>query len=88
MGICLFFGLDWITSFLMGGVVYATSSSITAKILESSKRMANPESEFLLGLLIFEDLVAPVAVAVLVGLTAGTAMTGVTFGLILAKSSA
>jgi CPA2 family monovalent cation:H+ antiporter-2 len=85
MGICLFFGLDWITSFLVGGVVYATSSSITAKILESSKRMANPESEFLLGLLIFEDLVAPVAVAVLVGLTAGTAMTGVTFGLILAK---
>jgi CPA2 family monovalent cation:H+ antiporter-2 len=47
--------------------------------------MANPESEFLLGLLIFEDLVAPIAVAVLVGLTAGTAMTGVTFGIILAK---
>ncbi|MDD4342678.1 MAG: cation:proton antiporter, partial [Kiritimatiellae bacterium] len=77
MGICLLFGLDWITSFLMGGVVYATSSSITAKILESSHRMANPESEFLLGLLIFEDLVAPITVAVLASLTAGTAMTGV-----------
>ncbi len=85
MGICLFFGLDWITSFLMGGVVYATSSSITAKILESSKRMANPESEFLLGLLIFEDLVAPIAVAVLVSLTAGMAVTGLALGLIIAK---
>lgn len=85
MGICLLFGLDWITSFLLGGVVYATSSSITAKILESSKRMANPESEFLLGLLIFEDLVAPIAVAVLVSLTAGAAVTGATFGLIIAK---
>lgn len=85
MGICLLFGLDWITSFLIGGVVYATSSSITAKILESSKRMANPESEFLLGLLIFEDLVAPVAVAVLVSLTAGTAITGLAFGLIIVK---
>lgn len=85
MGICLLFGFDWITSFLMGGVVYGTSSSITAKILENSKRMANPESEFLLGLLIFEDLVAPIAVAVLVSLTAGAAITGVSFGLIIAK---
>lgn len=85
MGICLLFGFDWITSFLMGGVVYGTSSSITAKILETSKRMANPEAEFLLGLLIFEDLVAPIAVAVLVSLTAGTAITGVAFGLIIVK---
>ncbi len=85
MGICLLFGFDWITSFLIGGVVYGTSSSITAKILESSKRMANPESEFLLGLLIFEDLVAPIAVAVLVSLTAGTAITGWAFGLIIVK---
>lgn len=85
MGICLLFGLDWITSFLIGGVVYATSSSITAKLLESSNRMANPESEFILGLLIFEDLVAPIAVAVLVGLTAGTGITGGVFGLIILK---
>jgi monovalent cation:H+ antiporter-2, CPA2 family len=85
MGICLLFGMDWITAFLMGGVVYATSSSITAKILESSKRMANPESEFLLALLIFEDIAAPVAVAVLVGLTAGSALTGFTFAMIIAK---
>jgi monovalent cation:H+ antiporter-2, CPA2 family len=85
MGICLIFGLDWITSFLMGSVVYATSSSITAKILETSKRMANPEAEFLLGLLIFEDIAAPVAVAVLVGLTAGSALTAMTFGVIIAK---
>ena len=85
MGICLAFGFDWITSFLIGGVVYGTSSSITAKILESSKRMANPESEFILGLLIFEDLVAPIAVAVLVSLTAGTAITGMAFALIIAK---
>lgn len=85
MGICMVFGLDWITAFLVGGVVYATSSSITAKILETSKRMANPESEFLLALLIFEDIVAPVAVAVLVGLTAGAALTAMTFGLIIGK---
>ncbi len=85
MLICMLFGLDWITAFLIGGVVYATSSSITAKIIESSKRMANPESEFILALLIFEDIVAPVAVAVLVGLTAGKTLTGFAFGLIIFK---
>ncbi|MCL7748155.1 cation:proton antiporter [Halalkalibacter alkaliphilus] len=74
-GICLLFGLDFITSLIVGGVLYATSSSITAKLLESSKRMANPESEFILGLLIFEDLVAPVLVAILVGLTSGNELT-------------
>jgi CPA2 family monovalent cation:H+ antiporter-2 len=84
-GICLLFGLDLISSLLIGGVVYATSSSITAKMLESSKRMANPESEFILGLLIFEDLVAPVLVAVLVGLTAGEEITGGALALLMGK---
>ncbi|SDZ41834.1 monovalent cation:H+ antiporter-2, CPA2 family [Evansella caseinilytica] len=83
--ICFSLGLDLISSLIIGGVVYATSSSITAKLLDSSKRMANPESEFMLGLLIFEDLVAPILVAVLVGLTAGTAITASSLGLLVAK---
>lgn len=85
MGICYLFGLDIVTSFLIGGVLYATSSSITAKLLQSTKRMANRESEFMLGLLIFEDLAAPIAVAVLVGLTAGSSITGPDFGLLIFK---
>ncbi|SER76013.1 cation:proton antiporter [Salipaludibacillus aurantiacus] len=85
MGIVLLFGLGLIEALLIGGVVYATSSSITAKMLETSKRMANPESEFILGLLIFEDLVAPVLVAILVGLTAGTALTAGAFSIIAFK---
>ncbi|GAE37347.1 sodium/hydrogen exchanger family protein [Halalkalibacter akibai JCM 9157] len=83
--ICILFGLDIITSVLIGGVVYATSSSITAKLLESSKRMANPESEFILGLLIFEDLVAPVLVAILVGLTSGIDLTFSSLMLLMGK---
>lgn len=69
--ICLGFGLDLLTSFLIGGVTYATSSSITAKLLDDTSRMANSETEFILALLIFEDLVAPVIVAVLMGVTSG-----------------
>ncbi|MFS0724680.1 cation:proton antiporter [Paenibacillus sp. 1P07SE] len=83
--LCTVMGLDLIASLIVGGIVYATSSSITAKLLESSKRMANPESEFLLGLLIFEDLVAPILVAVLVGLTAGTAVTVGSMSLLVVK---
>ncbi|MED1602080.1 cation:proton antiporter [Alkalihalophilus marmarensis] len=85
MAICMMMGLDVITSLIIGGVAYATSSSITAKMLESSKRMANPESEFMLGLLIFEDLVAPILVAVLVGLTAGMALTAGSMSLLVGK---
>lgn len=66
-----FFGLDWITSFLIGGLVYATSSSITVKLLADKERMANAETEFLLGVLIFEDLVAPIIVAILMALNSG-----------------
>lgn len=83
--ICLFMGLDILSSLIIGGVTYATSSAITAKMLESSRRMANPESEFMLGLLIFEDLVAPVLVAVLVGVTAGTAVTFGSMSLLILK---
>jgi CPA2 family monovalent cation:H+ antiporter-2 len=39
----------------------------------------------MLALLIFEDIAAPVAVAILVGLTAGSALTAMTFGVIIAK---
>ncbi|UOE93092.1 cation:proton antiporter [Alkalihalobacillus sp. LMS39] len=85
IGICLLAGLDLVASLIIGGVLYATSSSITAKMLESSKRLANPESEFMLGLLIFEDLVAPVLVAVLVGVTAGATLTYSSMSLLIVK---
>ncbi|MDQ0257264.1 CPA2 family monovalent cation:H+ antiporter-2 [Evansella vedderi] len=85
MLIVYLFGLGLLESLIIGGVVYATSSSITAKLLETNKRMANPESEFILGLLIFEDLVAPVLVAILVGLTAGVGMTGGSFTILILK---
>jgi len=83
--ICLFFGLDLLTSFLLGGVLYATSSSISAKLLESTKRLANAESEYILAILIFEDIVAPIIVAVLIGLASDTGITGTDFIMLLGK---
>ncbi|RSL32732.1 cation:proton antiporter [Salibacterium salarium] len=83
--LCLMFGLDVLTAFVIGGILYATSSSITMKMMENTKRTANPESEFLLGVLIFEDLAAPIMVAILVGLNAGEGFSSGDFLWLLAK---
>lgn len=83
--IALGFGLDWFTAFLIGGITYATSSSITAKLLDDKGRMANSETEYILGILIFEDLVAPIVVAVLIALSSGDAFTGTDFVVLLGK---
>ncbi len=61
------FGFDLFASFIIGGVAYASSSSITIKMLEDTDRDKSPEGEFKVGLLIFEDIVAPVMVSFLVG---------------------
>ncbi|WP_102028512.1 cation:proton antiporter [Salirhabdus sp. Marseille-P4669] len=81
----LLFNLNFFTAFLIGGIVYATSSSITAKQLQDTGRMANRETEFILGLLIFEDIVAPIVVAVLMGLSAGGDFTSLDFLFLLGK---
>ena len=69
------FGFDLLAALIIGGVAYATSSSITVKMLEESKRLKTPEGEFKLALLIFEDLAAPVMVSFLVGLSVHGAVT-------------
>ncbi|MFW5937165.1 MAG: cation:proton antiporter [Desulfosalsimonas sp.] len=85
MLIALVFGLDFIAAFIIGAVAYATSSSITAKMLEEKKRLASPEAEFILALLIFEDLVAPVLVSFIVGMNAGESLSPAFTGILLAK---
>ena len=75
MGIALLFGLDPMSSLVIGSVAYATSSSISAKMLEEQKRLANPETEFILALLIFEDLVAPILVSFIAGARLGEEMS-------------
>jgi len=75
MGIALLFGMDPMSALVIGSVAYATSSSISAKMLEEQKRLANPETEFILALLIFEDLVAPILVSFIAGARLGEEMS-------------
>ncbi len=78
-------GFDLLAALIIGGVAYATSSSITVKMLEESKRLKTPEGEFKLALLIFEDLAAPIMVSFLVGLTVHGVVTASSVLIIFAK---
>lgn len=70
-GFMLLFGFDLFTSILAGGVAYASSSAITTKIIVDNHRIANPETELILGLMVFEDIVAPVLLAIIAAISSG-----------------
>ncbi len=72
----LFFGFNLFAALIVAGVAYATSSSITLKMLEDTGRNNTPEAEFKVGLLIFEDIVAPVMVSFLVGFSLAGTISG------------
>ncbi|WP_114570479.1 cation:proton antiporter [Exiguobacterium flavidum] len=55
----LAFGFSVPEAFLIGCVLYATSSSISARLLEREKDKHADVNKFVLSLLIFEDLFAP-----------------------------
>lgn len=84
--ISILFGLDWVQALLVGGIVYATSSSITAKLIEDKNRTEHNESEFILLILIFEDLIAPILLTLLIGLH-GKGFTPLDFLFIFVKIS-
>ena len=83
-GISMVFGHDLFTSLLIAGLVYATSSSITVKLLEHKNKLDNKESGFILSLLIFEDLIAPILITILIGLS-GDGFKGMDFVFIILK---
>ncbi|MFY9856512.1 MAG: cation:proton antiporter, partial [Exiguobacterium chiriqhucha] len=64
IGIALLFGLDFSKSFLIGAVLFATSSSISARMLERHADKHEDVKEFVLTLLIFEDIFAPLILTV------------------------
>jgi len=82
--ICMIFGYELFTSLLIAGLVYATSSSITVKLLEHKNKLDRKESGFILSLLIFEDLITPILITILIGLS-GDGLSGMDFVFIFLK---
>ncbi|MDU5144218.1 MAG: cation:proton antiporter [Paenibacillus dendritiformis] len=64
----------WINGFpieetmVMAGITTISSSAIVAKVLVDLKRTANPETEMILGIIMFEDIFLAVYISVLSGL--------------------
>ncbi|MBK3331769.1 cation:proton antiporter [Persephonella atlantica] len=81
-------GFDLFTSILAGGVAYASSSAITTKIIVDNRRIANPETELILGLMVFEDIAAPVLLAVIAAMSMGIEPSITSLGIIFLKISA
>jgi CPA2 family monovalent cation:H+ antiporter-2 len=74
LGVLVGLALGWsaVEALLLGGIVYISSSAIITKSLLDSGWIANPESEPILGVLVFEDLVVAVYLAVVTVLARGT----------------
>ncbi len=81
----LLFGFDLYTSLIAGGIAYASSSAITTKTIIDNHRIANPETELILGLMVFEDIVAPVLLAIISAFSAGENPSVLDISLIFVK---
>lgn len=61
-------GYDLIRSLLLGGIIYVTSSVIVAKSIIDLRRSANPETEYILNILVFEDMFIAIFLSFIVGI--------------------
>ena len=69
LGLILGWLLGWnlLETLFLAGVLYMTSSAVVAKSLIELKRVANPETETILGIMVYEDLFIALYLAVLSG---------------------
>jgi CPA2 family monovalent cation:H+ antiporter-2 len=79
------FGWTLIESLFLAGIMYMSSSAVVAKSLIDLKRVANPETETILGIMVYEDLFIAFYLAILSGIAlSGSVDTGAA-GLAFAK---
>ncbi|KAB1187098.1 MULTISPECIES: cation:proton antiporter [Haloferax] len=73
LGVVIGLALGWsvVEAFLLGGIVYISSSAIVTKTLIDLGWIADPESEPILGTLVFEDLAIAVYLAAVTSLVLG-----------------
>lgn len=80
-------GWSWVEAFCLAGVLYMSSSAVVSKCIVDFGRAARPETETILSIMVFEDLVIAFYLALLNALVVGGAelsATGVGFLLLKA----
>jgi len=80
-----YLGFSLFQSLLIGGVAYASSSAITTKIIVDNHRIASPETELILGLMVFEDILAPILLAIISAVALGGQLSVSTFIILILK---
>ena len=83
--LALLLGLHFFEALITAGVAYASSSAITTKIIVDNHRIANPETELILGLMVFEDIIAPILLAIISAVGLGGTLSPINVGIILLK---
>lgn len=78
--VALVFGLSVVEALFVGGIVYISSSAVITKSLIDLNWIANPESEAILGVLVFEDLFVALYLAVLSAVALQGGGFGTAFG--------
>lgn len=81
-------GYDLIQSLLLAGIIYVTSSVIVAKSITDLKRSANPETEYILNILIFEDMFIATFLAFIVGIANYGSINAKTTFFVILKTAA
>jgi monovalent cation:H+ antiporter-2, CPA2 family len=61
-------GMPWMEVLIIAGVLSVSSSAIVAKVLVDLKRTANPETELILGIVLFDDLFLALFLATISGI--------------------
>lgn len=83
--VAYYLGFSLFQSLLIGGVAYASSSAITTKIIVDNHRIASPETELILGLMVFEDILAPILLAIISAVALGGQLSVSTFVILILK---
>ncbi|WP_137286200.1 cation:proton antiporter [Halorussus salinisoli] len=65
------FGFPWLTALFFASIVYISSSAVVTKSLVDRGWIADPESDVILGTLVFEDLLIAVVLSILTAVALG-----------------
>ncbi|WP_135825038.1 cation:proton antiporter [Halorussus ruber] len=71
LGVAALFGFPWLTGLFLASIVYISSSAVVTKALVERGWVADPESDVILGTLVFEDLLIAVILSILTAVALG-----------------
>lgn len=73
-------GMPWMETLIIAGLLSVSSSAIVAKVLVDLKRTANPETELILGIILFDDIFLAIFLTTMSGILLGGSTSA--FGII------